>query len=119
MQRSPKVQLPVEIIEKKIYLIRGQRVMLGVDLAELYGVPTKVLNQAVKRNKERFPLDFMFQLDKKEVAILRSQFVTSSFEVANCNLKINQALILPLPNGAEDTIINLLTYGAGMEENYG
>jgi len=60
--------IPVEVIEGKILLIRGQKVMVDADLAELYGVPTKVLNQAVKRNKERFPIDFMFQLAEEEKA---------------------------------------------------
>ena len=67
----------IQIIQNKIYEIRGQRVMLDFDLAELYGVETKVLNQAVKRNIERFPEDFMFQLTTGEFEILRSQFVTS------------------------------------------
>ena len=58
--------VPVEVIEGKILLIRGQKVMVDADLAELYGVPTKVLNQAVKRNKKRFPIDFMFQLTQEE-----------------------------------------------------
>lgn len=84
----------VEAIKHHIYEVRGLRVMLDRDLAELYGVETKVLNQAVKRNIERFPEDFMFQLDRKDVfflksqqvsaneynADLRSQFVTSSTE---------------------------------------
>ena len=64
-------------IEQTILVIRGHRVMLDADLAKLYGVPTKVLNQAVKRNKSRFPSDFMFQLSDQEAATLRSQFVTS------------------------------------------
>ena len=70
--------IPVDRIEKAIHLIRGERVMLDRDLAEMYGVPTKVFNQAVKRHKERFPSDFMFQLTKEEaVSIrLRSQSVT-------------------------------------------
>ena len=63
-------------IENKIYCIRGKRVMLDKDLAELYGVKTKVLNQAVKRNIERFPEYFMFQLTKEEAEVLRSQIVT-------------------------------------------
>ncbi|RLA64178.1 MAG: ORF6N domain-containing protein [Epsilonproteobacteria bacterium] len=63
-------------IEKMIYIIRGEKVMLDSDLAELYGVATKVLNQAVKRNPKRFPTSFMFQLDKDEMEDLRSQFVT-------------------------------------------
>jgi hypothetical protein len=58
--------IPSERIEQSILLIRGLKVMLDADLAELYGVPTKVLNQAVRRNKNRFPADFMFQLTKAE-----------------------------------------------------
>jgi len=69
--------MPVEIIENKIYLIRGMRVMLDSNLARLYGVPTKSLNLAVKRNIERFPIDFMFQLDNDETTLLRSQIETS------------------------------------------
>jgi len=71
--------IPVESVKGKIYLIRGQKVLLDSDLAELYGVETKVLNQAVKRNLSRFPLDFMFQLSEVEYAgwgSLRSQIVT-------------------------------------------
>jgi len=74
-QQSQSI-VPVELIEKKIYLIRGQRVMLDSDLADLYGVSVKVLNQAVKRNISRFPEDFMFQLTKEEYDSLRSQIVT-------------------------------------------
>src|SRR3989339_479095 len=69
--------VPVELVERKIYLIRGHKVMLDSDLAELYEVKTKALMQAVKRNLGRFPLDFMFQLNNQEVMTLRSQFVTS------------------------------------------
>ena len=68
-----------EVVERKIYAIRNKKVMLDKDLAELYQVPTKILVQAVKRNSKRFPLDFMYQLVYKEVANLRSQFVTSSW----------------------------------------
>lgn len=64
-------------IQNLIYVIRGQRVMLDSDLARLYEVETKVLNQAVKRNIERFPEDFVFQLTKEEYEILRSHIVTS------------------------------------------
>jgi phage regulator Rha-like protein len=71
--------VPVEVIERKIYLIRGEKVMLSSDLAELYGVEPKVLIQAVKRNIERFPEDFMFQLSDQEFANLKSQIVTSSW----------------------------------------
>jgi hypothetical protein len=66
-----------EHVERNILLIRGHRVMLDTDLAKLYGVPTKVLNQAVKRNATRFPSDFMFQLTSEETTALRSQIVTS------------------------------------------
>lgn len=69
--------VPVELIENKIYLIRGQKVMLDRDLAQLYGIETRVLNQAVKRNVERFPIDFMLKLTRDEVMRI-SQFVTSS-----------------------------------------
>ena len=65
-------------IHTKIYTLRGKQIMLDNDLAELYQVETKVFNQAVKRNSERFPEDFMFQLTEKEYENLRSQFVTSS-----------------------------------------
>ena len=64
-------------IQSKIYEIRGQRVMLDHDLAEMYGVETRRLNEQVKRNIERFPEDFMFQLTKGELEILRSQIATS------------------------------------------
>ena len=66
----------VEVIKHRIYLVRGLSVMLDCDLAELYGVETKVLNQAVKRNIERFPEDFMFKLNKGEWVSLRSQIAT-------------------------------------------
>ena len=72
------VSVPMEVIEEKIFLIRSDKVMLDADLAKLYGVETKVLIQAVKRNIDRFPPDFMFQLTNQELANLRSQFVTSS-----------------------------------------
>ena len=68
--------IPAEKIINKIYVFRGVKVMLDSDLADLYGVETKVLNQAVKRNLERFPSDFMFQLYKDEYDSLRSHFVT-------------------------------------------
>jgi phage regulator Rha-like protein len=68
--------IPIENIAQKIYFIRGQKVMLDSDLAVFYGIETKVLNQAVKRNAERFPETFMFQLTVEEGISLRSQFVT-------------------------------------------
>ena len=70
--------IPAETIERKIFLIRGQKVMLDVDLADLYGVETRALIQAVKRNTDRFPTDFMFQLTQEEATRLRSQTVISN-----------------------------------------
>jgi len=77
--KKPLLSLKVEEIATSIFLVRGQRVMLDHDLARLYGVSTKVLLQAVKRNIERFPSDFMYSLTVKEAANLRSQIVTSSW----------------------------------------
>ena len=68
-----------EAILNRIFLIRGMKVMVDSDFAELYGVGTKVLNQAVTSNSSRFPNDFMFQLSDQEWAILRSQIVTASW----------------------------------------
>jgi hypothetical protein len=72
-----KINVPTEVIEQKILLIRGQKVMLDSDLVELYGVPTYRLNEKVKRNLKRFPPDFMFQLNSKEFQVLRSHFAMS------------------------------------------
>ena len=68
----------LEVIQSKIYDIRGQKVMLDRDLAEMYGVETRALNQAVKRNTDRFPVDFMFQLTDEETEIWKSQIVMSN-----------------------------------------
>jgi hypothetical protein len=70
--------MELSIIQSKIYEIRGHKVMLDFDLAEMYQVNTKALKQAVRRNINRFPDDFMFELSKSEVDIIRSQFVTST-----------------------------------------
>ncbi len=70
--------IPVERIEKAIYLIRGEKVMLDSDLAKLYGVTTKRLNEQVKRNRGRFPEDFMFQLTVEEITALTSQIAGSN-----------------------------------------
>jgi hypothetical protein len=81
--------VPQQLIENKILLIRGKKVMLDRDLSALYGVETKMLNRAVRRNIERFPEDFMFELTKEEyTALLRCQFGT---------------ITLPLPSGGEGT----------------
>ncbi len=83
---SKELTIPEEIITRKIYLIRDQNVMLDRDLAELYGVETKYLKRQVKRNIERFPEDFMFELTKEEFLNWRSQFVTSNSS-ANMGLR--------------------------------
>ena len=75
---SKEITIPDEIITSKIFLIRDQKVMVDRDLAELYGVETKYLKRQVKRNTDRFPEDFMFELTKEEFANWRSQFVTSN-----------------------------------------
>jgi hypothetical protein len=76
---SPADRLPVlaELIERRIYVVRGQKVMLDSDLADLYQVPTFRLNEAVKRNRDRFPEDFMFRLTKEELENWRSQIAMS------------------------------------------
>jgi len=79
MPKSTGSIIPIERIQKCIYLIRGRKVLLDSDLAQQYGVETKVLNQAVARHKRRFPSDFMFRLSKEEFNNLRSQIVTSSW----------------------------------------
>ena len=75
------ITISEEVILTKIFFVRGEKVMLDRDLAELYGVETKVLKQAVRRNIERFPEDFMFQMTKNEFSIWRSQFVTSKSDM--------------------------------------
>jgi hypothetical protein len=71
------LSVSIQLIERRIYLIRGQKVMIDFDLAELYGVSTYRLNEQVKRNRKRFPSDFMFQLTKEEAESLRSQIAIS------------------------------------------
>ena len=72
-------ELVQQVIEKRIFMVRGERVMLSTHLAELYGVEVRVLVQAVKRNIDSFPSDFMFQLSERELKILKSQIVISSW----------------------------------------
>lgn len=78
MSKAERSIIPLERIEERILLIRGEKVMLDADLARLYGVTTSALNQAVSRNPDRFPSDFMFRLSDPEVKNLKSQFVISS-----------------------------------------
>ncbi len=77
--KKASINIPDQVLENKIYFLREQKVMIDSDLAELYEVETRVLNQAVTRNKERFPEDFMFQLNKDEWDNLKSQIVISSY----------------------------------------
>lgn len=79
MEKNSKLQLPEHFIVSKIQFIREQKVMVDEDLAELYGVETKRLNEQVKRNIDRFPKDFMFQLSKREFENLKSHYATSSW----------------------------------------
>lgn len=78
IKKNKSVALQDEIIINKIYLIRNQKVMIDRDLAEMYGAETRVLKQAIKRNIQRFPDDFMFEMNTKEFKNWRSQFVTSN-----------------------------------------
>ena len=78
---TTNLSVSVQLIERRIYLIRGQKVMLDFDLAELYGVTTSRLNERVTRNQKRFPEDFMFRLTKKEAESLRSQFAISNADL--------------------------------------
>lgn len=82
--------IPVERIEKAIYLIRGEKVMLDRDLADLYGVPTKAFNQAVKRHADRFPRDFMFQLTMQEAREWWSEETASRLRSQSVTLKRGQ-----------------------------
>jgi hypothetical protein len=92
--------VPALRIAQSIYWLRGQKVILDFDLAALYGVATKVLNQAVKRNPERFPADFMFQLTAPEASRLRSQFVTSrSQTIGNQPIPMNRSQFVTLKRG--------------------
>src|SRR4030065_667212 len=91
MSKSTNKQPHVSIttVERKIFLIRGQRVMIDRDLAELYGVETRVLNQAVRRNIKRFPDDFMFSLNREEIMRI-SQIVISSVHPGVKTLKFSK-----------------------------
>ena len=80
---TPSSLLPLELVTHRIVVLRGQRVIVDSELAALYGVETKRFNEAVKRNAEKFPADFMFQLTQEEFANLRSQIATSSLDGAD------------------------------------
>ena len=87
MQSNALIAIPDERIIRRIFLIRGKKVMVDRDLAELYEVETKALNQAVRRNASRFPEDFMFRLTKQETEAWKSQFVISNSRSQNATLK--------------------------------
>lgn len=93
-----KSKFPLEIIERKILILRGRKVMLDADLARLYGVETKVLLQAVKRNAGRFPEDFRFQLSFQEVRSLRSQIVTSNLQASEITEEYEKCEDLDIEN---------------------
>lgn len=95
--------ITIQTIQNRIYEIRGERVMLDMDLAALYEVPTKVLNQAVKRNIKRFPVDFMFRLTIAEWNGMRSQFVTASQE----NMILGSQIVTAYQNRRN---INIMPY---------
>ena len=124
MAKSDKdISTVVESISESILLLRGQKVMLDFSIAEFYGVQTKTLNQAVRRNLERFPEDFMFQLTKQEVEALRSQIVTlkgsgvfdSRSQIATSN-EINDLTALKRPKkGPIIPILGLI--GGGHESS--
>lgn len=116
--------MPIEIIENKIYIIRGQKVMLDKDLAWLYEVETKRLNQAVKRNIERFPEDFMFQLTKEECDKLMSDNVT--FKMGNKGLrsqiatsKEDKILMSQFATSSEDDFLRSQFVTSKTDENRG
>lgn len=90
-----KKEIAVEVVAGKILVVRGRKVMLDSDLAEMYGVATKVLNQAVKRNTRRFPMDFMFQLSWEEAETLRSQFVTLNIRTTDISKRGKHIKYLP------------------------
>ena len=102
-----KSLIPMEIIEQKIFLIRGQKVMLDRDLAQLYGVEIRVLNQAVRRNIDRFPADFMFSLTRDEIMRI-SQFVISSTQIRNETLKFAKSVLAFTEQGVAmlSTVLN-------------
>jgi phage regulator Rha-like protein len=90
-KKESEAIIPVERIENVIHIIRGQKVILDQDLAVLYGVETKQLNRSVKRNKERFPEDFAFQLTKEELNSLRCQFGTSNENILKSQFATSKA----------------------------
>lgn len=92
------MDIEISRIQKMIYVIRGQKVMLDADLAELYGVETKRLNEQVRRNIERFPDDFMFECNSSELAVLRSQIATAK-DTTNWNHKRRYNPMLFTENG--------------------
>lgn len=101
------MDFPVDQIQNMIYEIRGQRVMLDSDLAKLYGVETKRLNEQVRRNIDRFPKDFMFECNSEELNILRSQIATSN-NISNWNYKRRSWPMMFTENGVAmlSTVLN-------------
>lgn len=101
MSKTNKIiTIPSERIETKIFLIRGRKVMMDRDLAELYGAETRILNRAVRRNIDRFPEEFMFQLNKKEVEIWQSQFLISQIGTSSWGGRRKAPLVFTEPGVA-------------------
>ena len=94
------ITIPCDRIENKIFFIRGRKVMMDRDLAELYGVETRILNRAVRRNIDRFPEDFMFQLNKKETEIWQSQILISQIGISSWGGRMKFPLVFTEPGVA-------------------
>lgn len=108
------------VIKSKVHELRGQRVMLDFDLAQMYGVETKVLNQSVKRNIERFPEDFMFQLTRGEWEILKSQFATSNpAETDDGNSLGSQFATLNIGDNQDDSSLRSQIVTANVTDSQG
>ncbi len=108
--------VPAPVIENRILLVRGQRVLLDSDLAELYEVPTKALNQAVKRNAMRFPDDFMFRLTLEEgrhINLLRSQNVTLEIDSPQTPPLKSQSVTLENRAGASENMLPTCSQNTG------
>ncbi len=116
MSKSKTVTIPDELVMNKIYVIRSQKVMLDSDLAELYGVETKRLKEQVKRNIERFPSQYMFELTSQEFAVLRSQNATSKVGRGGTRylpLVFTEHGVLQLSNGMYFSSAKVTDYSRG------
>jgi len=101
------ILIPIERIENKIYFIRGKRVMLDKDLAELYGVETRTLNQAVKRNAERFPDDFLLSLTREEITRISQIVISSGIKFSKSVYAFTEQGVAMLSGGFKDLVQRL------------